>query len=227
MTLKAATKLLIDGISFQLQNAGIAQIWHNLIPCLVAHGELQIHMLDRGQAPKIEGVTYIPFPTNSYKHCADDSILIQKICDHYEIDCFTSTYYTTPLSTPMLLMVHDMTPELSAANPKQREWMERDTAICFAQRYMCLSENTRHDLLSFYPEISAGKTTVAYCGIEESEFGKRVALEQFIESAYREQLADVFVEQLNKLVGEAQRGEYADYFKEWRRLREIQATVDY
>jgi glycosyltransferase involved in cell wall biosynthesis len=163
-------KLLVDGVFFQINNTGIARVWRTILPYLVNRLGFEIYMLDRGNTPKIEGITYIPFPTNLFYFCADDSIIIQKVCNHYEIDVFASTYYTSPLSTPMLLMVYDMIPELFDFDMMQRGWMEKDTAICFAQRYLCISENTRHDLLSFYPEIPPSKTTVAYCGVEDNVF---------------------------------------------------------
>lgn len=169
-------KLLVDGFSFQVNHTGIARVWRSILPCLVGRDGLEIYILDRGNSPKIGGINYIPFPTKSLSaQCADDSILIQKVCDLYEIDVFTSTYFTTPLSTPMLLMVYDMIPELFGFDLTQRAWMEKDTAICFAQRYLCISENTRNDLLSFYPEIPPGKTAVAYCGVDDKVFKIRPA----------------------------------------------------
>ncbi len=166
-------KLLVDGVFFQINNTGIARVWRSILTYLVARGDLDIYMLDRGNSPMIGGITYIPFPTNLFYYCADDSILVQRICDHYGIEIFTSTYYTTPLSTPMLLMVYDMIPELFDFDMMQRGWMEKDTAICFAQRYLCISENTRDDLLSFYPEIPPDKATVAYCGVDDTVFTVR------------------------------------------------------
>jgi glycosyltransferase involved in cell wall biosynthesis len=163
-------KLLIDGIFFQANNTGIARVWRSVLPYLASREDFEIYMLDRGNAPTIRGVTYIPFPTNSFSHSADDSILIQRVCDQYRINVFTSTYYTTPLSTPMLLMIHDMIPELFDFDLTHRAWMEKETAISFAQRYMCVSENTRRDLLLFYPEIPSTETIVQYCGVDESVF---------------------------------------------------------
>jgi glycosyltransferase involved in cell wall biosynthesis len=168
-------KLLVDGFFFQINNTGIARVWRSILPHLAAREDFHVYMLDRGHAPMIESVTYIPFPTNSFSQCADDSILIQRVCDQFGIDVFTSTYYTTPLSTPMLLMVHDMIPELFQFDLNQRAWMEKDTAICFAQRYLCISENTRNDLLLFYPEIPPTKAIVEYCGVVESIFRIRSA----------------------------------------------------
>ena len=168
-------KVLVDGVFFQVNNTGIARVWRTILPYLVDHPDLDIYMLDRGNAPEIAGISYIPFPTNLFWCCADDSILIQKVCDFYEIDVFTSTYYTTPLSTPMLLMVYDMIPELFDFDMSLRGWMEKDAAICFAQRYTCISKSTQYDLLSFYPDILPDKTTVAYCGVDDAIFKIRTA----------------------------------------------------
>ena len=166
-------RLLVDGIFFQINNTGIARVWRTILSRLVSQSELEIFMLDRGGLPLIEGVTYIPFPTNLFIYCAEDSVLIQRICDQYRIDVFTSTYFSTPLSTPMLLMVYDMIPELFDFEMSELGWLEKDTAICFAQRYVCISENTRNDLLSFYPEINENFVSVAHCGVDSHEFSIR------------------------------------------------------
>lgn len=119
------TRLLVDGVFFQINDTGIARVWRTVLKILAASGRFEIFFLDRGRAPKIEGLHYIPFPRHLFLHCAADSLLIQKICDHYKIDVFTSTYYTTPVSTPMVLMVYDMIPELFDFNLTQRAWMEK------------------------------------------------------------------------------------------------------
>lgn len=168
-------RLLVDGVFFQLTNSGIARVWRSVLEILAASGRFEILFLDRGNAPPLEGVTYIPFP----KHVADespaDSQLIQQICDLYHVDAFTSTYYTTPLTTPMLLMVYDMIPELFDFDMSHRAWMEKTVAISYAQRYLCISHNTRRDLLALYPEIPPGKVSVEHCGVDERVFRPREA----------------------------------------------------
>jgi glycosyltransferase involved in cell wall biosynthesis len=104
-------------------------------------------------------------------------MLIQNICDFYKIDAFTSTYYTTPINTPMLLMVYDMIPEIFDFDLTVRGWMEKEIAISYAQRYLCISHNTRNDLLTFYPEIPDYNVSVAHCGIDRSTFYSRTESE--------------------------------------------------
>ena len=167
------TRLLVDGVFFQMTNTGIARVWASILELLARDGRFAVHLLDRGSAPEIEGVRYVPFPSYQFQYCPADSRLIQKVCDHYRIDVFTSTYYTTPLRTPMLLMVYDMIPELFDFDMSLRGWTEKATAISYAQEYLCISHNTRRDLLALYPEIPADRVGVAHCGVDERIFHPR------------------------------------------------------
>jgi len=67
-------------------------------------------------------------------------------------------------------MVYDMIPELFGFDLNLRGWMDKELAIAYAQRYVCISGTTRKDLLSFYPELDPDKVTVAYCGVDERVF---------------------------------------------------------
>lgn len=171
------TKILIDGVFFQLQNSGIARVWRTLLNIISKSELFDIYFLDRGNAPVIDGIHYISFPKYQSCYCPADSMLIQNICDFYKIDAFTSTYYTTPINTPMLLMVYDMIPEIFDFDLTVRGWMEKEIAISYAQRYLCISYNTRNDLLTFYPEIPDYNVSVAYCGIDRNTFYPRIESE--------------------------------------------------
>lgn len=168
------TRLLVDGVFFQLNSTGIARVWDTVLRCLSRDPELEIHLLDRGGAPDIDGIQNIAFQRyNETRGSAEDSRAIQAVCDRLNIDVFTSTYYTTPLSTPMLLMVYDMIPELFAYDLRHRPWMEKQVALSFAQRFLCISRKTRSDLLSLYPEIPADRAVTAYCGVDVETFRQR------------------------------------------------------
>lgn len=166
-------RLLVDGVFYQLNNTGIARVWSSILPIIAARGDIEVMMLDRGNAPELPGVRRIPFPRYTFAYGADDSALVQKVCDHYRADAFTSTYYTTPLATPMLLMVYDMIPELFDFDLTQRGWLDKEATIAFAQRYVCISHTTRRDLLCFYPEIPGDRAVVAHCGVDRAVFHAR------------------------------------------------------
>jgi len=200
-------RLLVDCVAFQIVEQDTMQLWQSLLPALVKQQDLEIYILDRGNAPLVEAIKYIPFPSYNFKNCAADSMLIQKICDQYNVDAFCSTYYTSPTVTPMLLILREFIPELLGLDMLSRRCLEKDTAICYAQRYICLSAEACSDLLTLYPEIPSAKTVVAFCGGDKC--------------------ADLLAAQLKLLVTEAKSGEYEQFFVEWRRLRGIQASVDF
>lgn len=172
---KAMLRIVVDGVFFQLASTGIARVWDTILRQLAQAPDLEILLLDRGGAPEIAGITRLPFPRYHAVEAAADSALVQKVCDHFGADAFTSTYYTTPLSTPMVLMVYDMIPELFGFDMRIKDWMEKETAIAFAQRYLCISHSTRQDLLKLYPEISPDLAEVAHCGVDTAAFAPRDA----------------------------------------------------
>lgn len=159
-------------------------MWESVIKLLVKRSDCTVYFLDRGNAPIIDKVQYVPFPTFWAKDGPADSFLIQNVCDELDIDVFTSSYYTTPINTPMVLMVYDMIPELFNFDMSPRIWMEKGTAIHYAQQYLCISENTRKDLLSLYPEIPPSCVKMAYCGVDRAVF--RPLSQQAIDAFRRE-----------------------------------------
>lgn len=167
------TRVLVDGVFFQLNSTGIARVWRTVIELLTKSGRFEMFLLNRGNSPIIEGLNYIGFPKYDPARGAVDSFMIQEKCDEYRIDVFTSTYYTTPVSTPMVLMVYDMIPELFQFNLAERIWMEKEISISYAQRFLCISNNTKMDLLALYPEIPEECVSVAHTGVDEKVFRLR------------------------------------------------------
>ena len=161
-------RLLIDGVFFQLAESGIARVWRSVLPILTARPDLEIFVLDRGGVPPIEGTMRIPFPTYKDFYTADDSALIQRVCDAWDIDAFTSTYYTTPLTTPMFLVVYDMIPEVYGFDLTHRHWQEKALAVSYARRHICISQCTSDDLRRHHPGFD--RTTVAHLGCDRTVF---------------------------------------------------------
>ena len=166
-------KLVVDGVSFQLASTGIVRIWSSILPRLARLPNMEITVLDRGNCLSIQGIEKIQFP--SYKlsaNTAADSLLIDEYCRRLGADVFCSTYYTTPVSTPSVLIVYDMIPEVLGFNLSDRAWQEKQIAISFASYYACISENTRSDLNRLYP-ATTGRSTVTHCGVEHETFRPR------------------------------------------------------
>jgi glycosyltransferase involved in cell wall biosynthesis len=168
-------KILVDGVFFQLAQSGIARVWSTILPRLTQFQNVEIYLLNRGGCPSIPSIKYIDFPSYTATSTAADSFLIDEIGAHFAVDVFTSTYYTSPISIPSVLMVYDMIPEILDFDLTARMWQEKEIAISFARRFACISANTKTDLLKFYPEIANNLATVTYCGVDRTVFHWRSA----------------------------------------------------
>jgi glycosyltransferase involved in cell wall biosynthesis len=158
----AKPRIAIDGIFFQIANSGIARVWHSLFKEW-AESEFSKHLaiLDRaGTAPKVNGLTYHQTPSFDFNNPALESIRIQEICDLEEIDLFISTYHTIPLTTPSIVLVHDMLPEIFNTDLSVMSIQEKHWSILQASHYICVSNNTSTDLQNFFPKIAKNQITV-------------------------------------------------------------------
>lgn len=162
--------IIIDGVFFQINQTGIARVWQKLLEeWQKSNFSKHIIVIDRGNTtPRIEGIRYYSMPLYDYREKAMESERLQLVCDLFKADLFISTYYTTPLSTPSILMVHDMIPELIRLDLQEPCWQEKYYSILYANRYICVSQNTANDLLKFYPHIDKSLVNVIYNGIDET-----------------------------------------------------------
>lgn len=166
--------IAIDGVFFQINGkSGIARVWRSLLQEWVLSGFAQhLLLLDRdGTAPKISGINYQLIHRYEWDDTFEDSLKLQEICNQHKIDLFVSTYYTQPISTqaistPTILLIHDMIPEKIGADLNLPMWQEKYYAICCAYRYITISDNTKRDLCYFYPKINSSDVTVAHNGLD-------------------------------------------------------------
>lgn len=159
--------IIVDAVFFQYYNTGIARVWRSLLSRWAGteFGK-RLLILDRaGKAPRIPGLKYMEFPPHDYANATLDRELIQKVCDYKGARLFISSYYTTPLTTPSILLVYDMIPEILKADLNHPMWMEKVHAIERAISYVCISRNTATDLAKFYPGTAPEKITVSYTGV--------------------------------------------------------------
>ena len=170
--------IVIDGVIFQINQGGIARVWYSILQEW-SNSEFGQHIiiLDRNQtAPRLKNLKYWLLEAYDYNHSGKETRKIQAICDQLQASLFISTYYTTPLFTPAVLMVHDMIPEVLQADLNQPEWQEKHYAILYASRYITISANTARDLVEFYPHITQDKIDVVYNGVSQ-EFSQSMAQE--------------------------------------------------
>lgn len=144
----AMPRVLVDGVFFQIGRSGIARVWTQLLAEWVRSGVAsQVTVLDRaGTLPSIPGVQVVPGPAFSYQDVDGDRARLQQICDELQTEVFISTYYTSPLTTPTLMMVHDMIPEVLGWSLDEPMWRQKQAAMASAHGFVCVSHNTATDL---------------------------------------------------------------------------------
>ncbi len=162
--------IVVDGVFFQLAKSGIARVWRSVLPELARRPDTTLTLLDRGGCPDLPGVRRLQFPSYSSKYNAADSALLEQFCRHLGADLFLSTYYTTPLATPSVALVYDMIPERLGFELGWRDWQEKELCLAHARRHVCISGQTRADLLEFYPELDPAQVAVAHCGVDPAVF---------------------------------------------------------
>ena len=100
-------------------------------------------------------------PPLNYAEVGVDRMLLQETCDFLQIDLFTSTYYTSPMSTPSVFVLHDMIPEVMGWDPEP-QWQMKHASIRHASAIVSVSHSSKRDLLHFFPEIPPERITVAH-----------------------------------------------------------------
>jgi hypothetical protein len=192
-------RMMVDGITFQ-RRAPSSALWQAVIARLAQQPAVQLAVLDRGGRPLLDQVVGLPFPAHSGSDGAADSLLIQRLCDRFAIDVFASTGNTSPVSTPSVLFIPSLA-MLDSNDP------EDHACLAYACRYVCTSESVMTRLLSHFPEVLASHVTVCV--------GEPAAIAGGLETA------------AHQLCAEARGGAYEAFFQEWKRIREIQAAVDW
>src|SRR6267142_905958 len=166
-------KLIVDGVSFQLASTYMARIWSSVLPRLALYPSLEVTLLNRGGSPRLGGIEQIDFPSYSIdSNAAADSFLIDRVCAELGADMFMSTFYTTPVTIPSVMLVNDLVPEVLGFGLKQRPWQEKQIALSYASYYACISEKTRSDLVGIYPAAKK-RAIVTHCGVEMKVFRQR------------------------------------------------------
>jgi hypothetical protein len=173
-TLVAATgarpRILIDSIFFQYYQTGIARVWRTLLQQWAGTAFAEhLLVLDRaGTAPRVPGLRYRLIGAHDYGRIEADRAMLQRVCTEEGADLFISTYYTTPISTPSVFMAHDMIPEVLKFDLRHPTWIDKHHGIRHASAFVCVSENTAKDLLTFFTQIAPQAVTVAHNGVDAS-----------------------------------------------------------
>jgi hypothetical protein len=210
-------RLLVDGVAFRHGPEENLTLWAPLLNRLGSVAGLQVYVLDRGGVPAVHGLRCLPFPDHGHDNAPADSVLVQAMCDQFEIDVFCSTAWTTPLCTPTVAVVTGLPPAPpEAAAVGARHALEPWVALCFAQRFVCLGEDARQGVMRLLPEIPDCQWAVVTVPGDDPQPAPPV-----------DALLSALLEAIARVRDEASGGAYTDFFATWAALRRLQAEVDY
>jgi glycosyltransferase involved in cell wall biosynthesis len=162
--------IVVDGVFAQhFTDTGIAREWRSYLREWVKSGfARRVVFLDRGGVgPRVAGLPTRSMPTWRSDLSAVDSLRLQRICDDEEAALFVSTYYTTPIGTPSLMLVYDLIPERLGLDMSDPVWDEKRRAVEHADFYACISESTRRDLLELEPGAHGKRADVVPLGVDD------------------------------------------------------------
>lgn len=100
-----------------------------------------------------------------YRLCPVDNLL--------GVSVFHSTYYRLPSisNVSVVTTVHDFIYEIQVGGIKALvHSFQKNRAIRASDRIICISENTKHDLLHFLPDVSEDRISVVYNGVSDDYY---------------------------------------------------------
>lgn len=172
--------LLLDSTIFDLQpDGGISRYWYELVSNLaLRHGEWAITLFTDPNTTNKFGRKLIAVTSNK------DHVRIQeyaprqlgrffgpRLTDRYARSLWHSSYYRVPLHSHIasVCTVHDFIYETYFTGTSA--WLlglKKRRAILRASEIICVSENTKRDLLERYPKIDSARCHVIYHGRSHS-----------------------------------------------------------
>jgi glycosyltransferase involved in cell wall biosynthesis len=162
-------RIVIDGLFFQFHRTGIARVWKSYFEQWAATPfASNLVILDRGRtAPRIPGLSYRDVPAFQADESSREMLQLEAWCQDLKADLFISTFYSTPIQTRSVVMIHDMIYEMQSDGMK-KDWAEEEKsfAILHASHLVTVSHNTARDVRAFYPHLAEKDFSVVHCGVD-------------------------------------------------------------
>lgn len=164
--------LVIDNIVFALQNAGgISMVWYELLKRLLTDPEIDLYVIDLPNQNMFRRNLSIPAEIISENRLSGYPLTIQRYLNPKPDGkgIFHSSYYRTSSSKNAvnLTTVHDFTYEYFRTGiPRIIHQFQKGQAIKNSKKIICVSQNTKADLMKFFPSISPENIRVIYNGVD-------------------------------------------------------------
>jgi hypothetical protein len=216
--------IVIDGLIFQIDQGKLARVWSSILEHWIQLEFSQhIVILDRNNtAPRWEEFKYWPAESYDYNCTGKDARKIQSVCDRLQANLFISTFYTSPLTTPSLLLLAFDFPE---ENGNLTVNLEKHYAILSASRIIAFSSDIAQNLRRLYPKITPEKIGI----IELVEVNQKIAAEisnffQYALSETKESSQNQVWLELRKLQ-EAQQTMYLKQQQDYHTMQEMEISL--
>lgn len=169
-------KVVFDNIIYSLQHAGgVSVVWSNLIRRAAKQLGDTVWLEYDGAEENISRKTF-SLPGNKIAHRPKSLMKLKRYVNPRiklsEPFIFHSSYYRTCPSRQAINVttVHDFTYEYYVSNPikKRVHCWQKYQAILHSDAIVCISENTKKDLLRFVPKADESKIKVIYNGVDHT-----------------------------------------------------------
>lgn len=167
--------IIFDNIIFNLQKAGgISAVWKELIEHTQGYEDLNLRFLEYEGSTDNIFRRELSIPSNNIDLKKGSLLGIKRYLnpsvDAKEPFVFHSSYFRTcsNKNAKNISTVHDFTYEYFMTGMQQRvhTW-QKNCALLNSDIVVCISENTKKDVLKFVPGIDESKIRVIYNGVSE------------------------------------------------------------
>ena len=165
--------LLYDNLIFSLQSSGgISTYWGELCKRLLKDSELMPSFIHYNKSKNNIVFQSLNFPSNNIEIKVQNYFISRFFpisLKNYNNKLIHSSYYRNlPKKCNYIITVHDMIHELFFNNIKSKILInQKKNNIYNSKAIICISESTKKDLISFYPNIDIKKIHVIYNGIAD------------------------------------------------------------
>ncbi len=167
--------LFFDNVIFSLQKAGgISVVWKELLSSIIADEECCVNFIEYEDANSNIFRKTLDIPSSNVIVANDKFLKLSRYLNPYigseSPFIFHSSYFRTSNNKNAINIttVHDFTYEyfMSGLRRKVHSW-QKFRAIRNSDVIVCISENTKKDVLKFLPEIPENKIRVIYNGVSD------------------------------------------------------------
>lgn len=176
-------KIIFDNIIFSLQNSGgISVVWYELLKRISENKDFEVEYIEYPNL--IENIFRKKLMISSYQIILKSSFLFPLkryinpiLANKNDPFIFHSSYYRTSSNRNAINIttVHDFVYEKYGNGiSKKIHLLQKHYAIKKSDIVICISENTKKDLLEYFPYIDHRKIHVVYNGVSDDYFPIRV-----------------------------------------------------